>query len=125
VCAYSGTDLSQVLGISQADSMPDGYYGWMQLCGNGYVMVSGQAQPAYVDFRPNDAKIRLSDESSKCSQKSPEETPSEAMDENSFAHHKNERLSQLPPLLIEVGPYCELLRAVSYTHLTLPTSDLV
>ena len=90
--------------------MPDGYYGWMQLCGNGYVMVSGQAQPAYVDFRPNDAKIRLSDESSKCSQKSPEETPSEAMDENSFAHHKNERLSQLPPLLIEVGPYCELLR---------------
>jgi hypothetical protein len=32
------------------------------------------------------------------------------MDEKSFAHHKDERLSQLPPLLIEVGPYCKLLR---------------
>jgi hypothetical protein len=32
------------------------------------------------------------------------------MDEKSFAHHKDERLSQLPPLLIEVGPYCNLLK---------------
>ena len=32
------------------------------------------------------------------------------MNEESLAHHKTERLSQLPPLLIEVGPYCELLR---------------
>lgn len=110
VCAYSGTDLSQILGITQADSMPDGYYGWMQLSGNGYVMVSGQVQPAYADFRPNDAKLHLSKESSKGSQKRPEELPSGAMDEKSFAHQKDERLSQLPPLLIEVGPYCELLR---------------
>jgi hypothetical protein len=110
VCAYTGTDLSQVLGISQADRMPDGYYGWMQICGNGCVMVSGQAQPAYADFRPNDAKLRLSEKSSKGSQKRPTEPPSDAMDEKSFAQHKDERLSQLPPLLIEVGPYCELLR---------------
>jgi len=110
VCAYSGTDLSQVLGISQADSMPDGSYGWMQQCGNGYVMVSGEAQPAYADFRPNDAKLRLSKESSKDSQKRYAELPSGEMDEKSFAHHKDERLSQLPPLLIEAGPYCKLLR---------------
>ena len=110
MCAYSGTDLSQVLGISQADSMPDGSYGWMQQCGNGYVMVSGEAQPAYADFRPNDAKLRLSKESSKDSQKRYAELPSGEMDEKSFAHHKDERLSQLPPLLIEAGPYCKLLR---------------
>jgi hypothetical protein len=110
VCAYSGTDLSQVLGISQADNMPDGYYGWMQICGNGYVMVSGQAHPAYVDFRPNDAKLRLSEESSKNLQNHLVETPSGAMDEKSFAHDKDERLSQLPPLLIEAGSYCNLLR---------------
>ena len=32
------------------------------------------------------------------------------MDEESIEHLKNERLSQLPPLLIEAGSYCELLR---------------
>jgi len=101
VCAYSGTDLSQVLGISQADSMPEGSYGWMQLCGEVAVRVNGQTQPAYADFRPNAAKLRLSEESSKGSQKRPAELPSGAMDE---------RLSQLPPLLIEVGPYCKLLK---------------
>jgi len=90
--------------------MPDGYHGWFQTCGNGYVMVSGQTQPAYADFRPNDAKIRLSKEKSKKSQNCPSELPSGAMDENSFDYHKYERLSQLPPLLIEVDPYCELLR---------------
>ncbi len=110
MCAYSGTDLSKVLGISQADNMPDGYYGWMQLCGSGHVNVSGQAQPAYADFRPNEAKLRLSEESSKDSQNRSTELPSSAMNEQSLAHQKDERLSQLPPLLIEVGSYCELLR---------------
>jgi hypothetical protein len=109
VCAYSGTDLSQVLAISQAKDMPDGYYGWMLEYGEVAVRVSGQIQPAYADFRPNDAKLRLSEESSKGSQKRPAEMPSGAMDEKSFAHHKYERLSQLPPLLIEAGPYCKLL----------------
>jgi hypothetical protein len=89
--------------------MPDGYYGWMLLCGEVAVRVNGQTQPAYADFRPNDAKLRLSKESSKGSQKRPAELPSGAMDEKSIAHHKDERLSQLPPLLIEVGPYCKLL----------------
>ena len=69
VRAYSGTDLSQVLGIIQADSMPDGHYGWMQQCGNAYVIVRGETQPAYADFSPNDAKLRLSEKSSKGSQK--------------------------------------------------------
>jgi len=109
VCAYSGTDLSQVLGINQA-SMPTGYYGWIQECGEAIVRVSGQTQAAYADFRPNAAKLQLSEESSKGSQKRHAEPPSGAMDEKSFAHHKDERLSQLPPLLIEVGPYCGLLR---------------
>jgi len=109
VCAYSGTDLSQVIGISQAD-MPDGYYGWIQECGEGVIKVSGQIQPAYADFRPNVAKRYLSEELSKDPQKRPVEPPSGTMDEKSFPHHNGERLSQLPPLLIEVGPYCELLR---------------
>ena len=109
VCPYSGTDLSQVLGITQAD-MPDGYYGWIQECGEVVIRGTGQMQSAYADFSPNAAKRHLSEESSKGSQKRPGEQPSGAMDEESFAHHKNERLSQLPPLLIEVGPYCKLLR---------------
>ncbi|HET6441579.1 MAG TPA: hypothetical protein VFH53_04310 [Phycisphaerae bacterium] len=109
LCAYSGTDLSQVLGITQAD-MPDGYYGWIQECGDAVIRVSGQIQPAYADFRPNAVKRHLSEESSKGSQKHPTEPPSGAMDEKSFAHHKDERLSQLPALLIETGPYCNLIR---------------
>ena len=90
--------------------MPDGYYGWMLLCGEVAVRINGQTQPAYVDFRPNDAKISLSKEASKNSQKHSPEQPSEAMDEKSIAHHKDKRLSQLPPLLIEVGSYCKILR---------------
>jgi len=90
--------------------MPEGYYGWIQECGEAVVRVSGQTQPAYADFRPNAAKRYLSEESSKDSQKRPTELPSGSMDEKSFAYYKDERLSQLPPLLIEVGPYCKLLR---------------
>jgi hypothetical protein len=67
-------------------------------------MVGGQEQPAYCDFRPNDAKLRLSNESFKDSQKRLAELPSGEMDD------KSKRLSQLPPLLIEAGRYCELLR---------------
>jgi hypothetical protein len=81
--------------------MPDGYYGWIQECGEAVVRVSGQTQAAYADFRPNAAKRHLDEESSKDSQEQPAELPSGA---------KDERLSQLPPLLIEDGPYCKLLR---------------
>lgn len=109
VCAYSGTDLSKALGISQVD-LPDNYYSWMQISGNGNIIVSGQTQPAYADFRPNDAKIRLSEESKKNVQNFPVEQSSSAVTKESFDHEKEEMLSQLPPLLIEVGPYCELLR---------------
>jgi len=90
--------------------MPEGSFGWIQECGEAVVRVSNQTQAAYADFRPNAAKRHLSEESSKGSQKRPAELPSGTMDEKSFAHHKDERLSQLPPLLIEVGPYCKLLR---------------
>jgi len=113
VCAYSGIDLSQVLGINQA-SMPNGHYGWIQECGKAIVgeavvRVSGQTKAVYADFRPNAAKRHLSGESSKNSKERPVEPSSGAMDDKSFAHHKYERLSQLPPLLIEDGPYCKLL----------------
>jgi hypothetical protein len=67
-------------------------------------MVDGQEQPAYCDFMPNDAKLRISNASFKDSQKRLTELPSGEMDDRS------ERLSQLPPLLIEAGRYCELLR---------------
>ncbi len=86
--------------------MPDGHYGWMQICGNGYVMVSDQSQPAYVDFRPNEVKFRLSEESSE----EPSQPLACAKDEKCFDQNKDDRLSQLPPLLIEAGSYCELLR---------------
>ena len=82
----------------------------MQACGEVSVRVGDETQPAYADFRPNDAKLRLSAESSKGPRNRPAEIPSSTMDEKSFAHHKDERLSQLPPLLIEAGPYCNLLR---------------
>ena len=90
--------------------MPEGTYGWIQACGNGFVKVSGQAQPAYVDFRPNSAKLHLSEGSSKGTKKRPAELPIGALDKESFDNHKDERLSKLPPLLIESGPYCALLR---------------
>ncbi len=90
--------------------MPDCYYGWILECGEAVVRVSGQTQAAYADFRPNAAKLHLSEESSKGSQEQPAELPSDSLGEKSLAHHKYKRLSQLPPLLIEVGPYCKLLR---------------
>lgn len=109
VCPYSGTDLSQVLGITQAN-MPKGHYGWIQECGEVVVSVGGQTQDAYVDFSPNAAKLRMREELSKGAQEQPTELPSDALGKKSLAHHKDERISQLPPLLIEVGPYCKLLR---------------
>jgi len=90
--------------------MPEGYYGWIQECGEVVVRGTSQSQSAYADFSPNAAKRHLSEEMSTDSEEHPAESPMGAMDEESFAHHKNERLSQLPPLLIEVGPYCKLLR---------------
>jgi hypothetical protein len=100
ICPYNGTDLSQVLGISQAD-LPEGHYGWIQECGEALINVSSQTQPAYVDFRPNAAKCDLKDELSKVAQE---------QDKNPFAQESLERLSQLPPLLMESGVYCALIR---------------
>jgi hypothetical protein len=99
-CAYSGDDLSQVLGINQAN-MHEGYYGWIQECGEAQVNVSGQTQPAYADFRPNAAKRDLKEELSKGHQE---------QGKNLLARESLERLSQLPPLLIEAGDYCVLIR---------------
>ena len=90
--------------------MPDGYFGWIQECGEVAVKVNGQTQAAYADFRPNAAKHHMDEELSKDLQKRPTELTSGPMDDKSFSHQKNERLSRLPPLLIEVGPYCKLLR---------------
>ena len=110
VRAYTGTDLSEVLGISQAPTMPEGSYGWMQLCGEVRVRVPGGTQIAYADFRPNDAKLQLSKVSAKDPQKGhPKRLPG-ILDDKALRHEKHLRLSQLPALLIEAGPYCELLR---------------
>jgi hypothetical protein len=90
--------------------MHEGSYGWIQECGEVAVRVSGRTQAAYADFRPNAAKLNLSVESSSDPQNRPTELTSGALDEKALAHGRYERLSQLPPLLIEVGPYCKLIR---------------
>jgi hypothetical protein len=98
--AYNGVDLTQVLGITQAN-MPEGLYGWVQECGEAVVSVNGQTQLAYADFRPNSAKHELGKELKKYSQVQRTKLPS---------HDRLERLAQLPPLLMEDGPYCGLIR---------------
>lgn len=107
ICAYNGGDLTQVLGITQAN-LPEGHYGWIQECGEAFVSVSGQTQAAYADFRPNAARHHLKEELLKGSQERGTELPSGALGEP--AHVSLERLSQLPPLLMEDGPYCKLIR---------------
>lgn len=88
--------------------MPAGHYGWIQECGEALVNVSGQTQPAYADFRPNAAKRQLKEELSKGSQE--QVTGLSFSTLGKPAHEKLERLSQLPPLLMEDGPYCRLIR---------------
>jgi hypothetical protein len=109
ICAYNGTDLSQVLGITQCN-LDEGNYGWIQECGEAFVSVGGQTQAAYADFRPNAAKRHLREELPKGSQEQALELPPGALGENPLAHDIRERLSQLPPLLIQDGPYCRLIR---------------
>jgi len=87
--------------------LPEGHYGWIQECGEALVSVSGHSQPAYADFRPNAARHQL-EELSKGSQEQVTELSSGALGEP--AHERLERLSQLPPLLMEDGPYCRLIR---------------
>jgi len=109
ICAYNGADLSRVLGITQAN-LHEGNYGWIQECGEAFVSVSGQTQAAYADFRPNAAKRHLREELSKGSQEQVAELPSGTLGEKPIAHDMYERLAQLPPLLMEDGPYCRLIR---------------
>jgi len=109
ICAYNGGDLTQVLGITQAN-LPEGHYGWIQECGEAFVSVSGQTQAAYADFRPNAAKHHLKEELLRGSQEQLKELPSSTLVEKPLAQDTYERLSQLPPLLIENGPYCRLIR---------------
>jgi hypothetical protein len=106
-CAYSGVDLTQVLGITQVN-MPKGYYGWIQECGEAFISVNGQAQAAYADFSPNRAKRELKELLSKHSQGQSVELPPTALGEP--PQDRLERLSQLPPLLIDEGAYCGLIR---------------
>jgi hypothetical protein len=107
VCAYNGIDLSQVLGITQAN-LPEGHYGWIQECGEAIVSVSGQTQPAYADFRPNAAKRHLIEELSKHPQHQAAELPPSVIGDSPYDTW--ERLSQLPLLLMEAGAYCALIR---------------
>jgi len=108
ICPYSGEDLSQVLGITQVN-LPEGHYGWILECGEVLVNAGGQTQTAYADFRPNAAKHHL-EELSKGPQEQLAELPSGAMGDKSVAYDMWSRLSQLPPLLMEDGAYCRLIR---------------
>jgi hypothetical protein len=106
VCAYSGTDLSQVLGITPVD-VPEGHFAWIQERGEVLVKVNGQTQVAYADFSPNAAKLHLQEQLLKGSQEQLVESP---LGEHPLTADTYERFSRLPPLLIENGPYCELIR---------------
>ncbi len=106
---YNGKDLSQVLGIAQAN-LQDGNYGWIQECGQGLVRVSGQTKAAYLDFRPNAAKRHLQEKILKGKQKQIAEILYDGLNFTSQKPAALERLSQLPPLLIEDGIYCRLIR---------------
>ena len=88
--------------------MPESHYGWIQECGEALVNVSGQTQPAYADFRPNAAKRQLREELSKGSQEQVTELSLSTLGKPT--HERLERLSQLPPLLMEDDPYCRLIR---------------
>jgi len=90
--------------------MPYGSYGWLQQCGKAFVKVSGQTKPAYADFSPNDAKLHLIGEATKESQERRQDLPPGALDDKALEHDRYERLSQLQALLIETGPYCNLIR---------------
>ena len=109
ICAYNGADLSQILGITQAN-LHESNYGWIQECGEALVSVSGQTQATYADFRPNAAKRHLREELSKNSQEQVAKLPPGVPGKNPLAQDTLERLSQLPPLLMENGPYCHLIR---------------
>lgn len=107
ICAYNGDDLTQVLGITPTN-MAEGNCGWIQECGEAFVSVSGQAKATYADFSPNRAKMELRELLSKRSHGQAGELPSKEL--GGTSHDKIERLSQLPPLLIEEGAYCGLIR---------------
>jgi len=99
--------LTQVIGITQAN-LPEGHYGWIQECGEVLVNTGGQTQAAYADFRPNSAKRHLTEELSKPTQERTAEPPPIALSDSPYDAW--ERLSQLPPLLMEAGDYCALIR---------------
>ncbi|HEX9897423.1 MAG TPA: hypothetical protein VGA85_07200 [Dehalococcoidales bacterium] len=107
ICAYNGKDLTQVLGITQTN-LPEGHYGWIQECGEVLVNTGGQTKAAYVDFRPSAAKRNLTEALSKRPQEQAAELPPSAMSKSPY--DTRERLSQLPPLLMEAGVYCALIR---------------
>ena len=71
------------------------------------VKVGNQTQSAYADFRPNSAKHHISEETSKNSLEHLEEGEP---DNEPLTIDKYKRLRDLPPLLMEDGPYCALIR---------------
>lgn len=96
VCPYTGDDLSQVRGISQASMMPQGTYGWVQTVGAAELPVVDGTEHVYVDFGPNEARQAKQD--------------GRKLDQPPLDERRQDRLCQLNPLLIEVGHYCQLLR---------------
>lgn len=110
MCAYTGTDLRQVLSVSLAATMPEGYYGWMQQTGELRVRVGDQTQVAFADFGPNWAMLQLASSSAPSSKGPPSTPPPGMLDDHRETSIKIYRLALLPPLLMEPGAYCSLLR---------------
>jgi hypothetical protein len=94
-CAYTGDDLSQVIGVTQAVRMPPGTYGWIQNAGEAILPVIGGAEHVYLDLTPNIARLEK------------QGWPVGGMP---LDKERQERLCQLDPWMIEVGDYCKLLR---------------
>jgi len=110
VRAYTGTDLRQVLAVSLGPTMPEGHYGWMQQTGELQVRVGDATQVAFADFGPNWARLQKATRSAPLSNGATSTPPPGVLDEKLIAKMKTDRLTLLPPLLMEFGAYCTLLR---------------
>ena len=90
--------------------MPEGNYGWMQQTGELKVRVGDSTQVAFADFGPNWAKLQLASTPLPRSEDQNSAPARATLNEDRLASMKIQRLSLLPPLLIETGAYCALLK---------------
>lgn len=96
VCAYTGDDISQIVGVTMAHRWPEQWFGWIQETGRVELPVVGGAERVYLDFYPNVARVEK------------QEGPIQGA--IPIETERLERLCKLDPLIIELGEYCNLLR---------------